>query len=316
MSKTIIESIFPGLKYMYGLKTVLDSDQSPFQTVDFVDTAPFGKALLLDGLMQSAEADEFVYHECLVQPALLLHPNPERVFIGGGGEGSTAREVLRHKSVKECIMVDIDPVCVDFCKKHLTNNAEAFADPRLNLIIDDCHKQLMLQEDASLDIIILDLDDPLPGGPCFDLYTTEFYELCRKKLKADGIFVSQTAAAGTLSHKFVFSPVINTLKKVFPDVKPYKQHVFSFGDTWGWAMGLNSPAALPTADEIDKRIEARITGGAAVLKHLDGALMLSVFVLPKDIALSINNETRILTKADPAIFAVGLEGHNTADLGH
>ena len=73
--------------------------------------------LVLDGKMQSAAADEFVYHESLVHTAMLSHPDPKRVFIGGGGEGATLREVLRHKTVEKCTMVDIDGVAVDVCKK-------------------------------------------------------------------------------------------------------------------------------------------------------------------------------------------------------
>ena len=98
--------------------------------------------MLLDGKLQSAEADERVYHECLVHPAMLHHPNPRKVFICGGGEGSTAREVLKHKSVEKVVMVDIDKVVCDFCEKHLEDNAATFKDPRLELIIDDAKAQL------------------------------------------------------------------------------------------------------------------------------------------------------------------------------
>merc|ERR1711904_266608 len=95
-------------------------------------------SLVIDGLLQSCRVDEFVYHECLVHPAMLLHATGAKsVFIGGGGEGSTAREVLRHKSVERCVMVDIDGDVVKFCKEHLEENHEAFADKRLELIIDD-----------------------------------------------------------------------------------------------------------------------------------------------------------------------------------
>jgi len=102
-----------------------------------VDLEPFGRTLLIDGLIQSCQCDEFVYHECLVHPALLAHPNPKSIFIGGGGEGSTARECLRHKTVERVVMVDIDEAVVAFCKEHLPENTAAFADKRLELVIDD-----------------------------------------------------------------------------------------------------------------------------------------------------------------------------------
>lgn len=60
--------------------------------------------------MQSSEKDEFVYHECLVHPAMISHPNPRHIFVGGGGEGATIREILRYKTVERVVMVDIDGV--------------------------------------------------------------------------------------------------------------------------------------------------------------------------------------------------------------
>ena len=100
-----------------------------------------------------------MYHECLVHPALLAHPCPKTVFIAGGGEGSTAREVLRHKTVEKCVMVDIDGVVVTFCKKHLDVNKEAFEDPRLELIIGDARSGLE-GYDGKFDVIVGDLADP------------------------------------------------------------------------------------------------------------------------------------------------------------
>ena len=123
-----------------------------------MDLEPFGKTLLIDGLIQSCQVDEFVYHESLVHPAMLMHPNPKTVYIGGGGEGSTAREVLRHKSVEKCMMVDIDGDVVDFCRKFLPENTAAFADPRLELIIDDA--KAVLENASGFDVRSLHLDSP------------------------------------------------------------------------------------------------------------------------------------------------------------
>ena len=91
---------------------------SAFQEVEVVRTVPFGSLLITDGLMQSANRGQYVYHRSLVHPALTAHGNPKRVFIGGGGEGATLREVLRHPSVEECVMVDIDGGVVNMCREH------------------------------------------------------------------------------------------------------------------------------------------------------------------------------------------------------
>ena len=87
MSKYYVEEIEEGLQLMYSIKKVLNSAQSKFQQVEVLETGPFGRCLIIDGLMQSSDVDEHVYHECLVHPALLAHPNPKNIFIGGGGEG-------------------------------------------------------------------------------------------------------------------------------------------------------------------------------------------------------------------------------------
>ena len=162
-NKWIEEELEPGLRVQYGLNQILATSKSKFQTVDLVDLQTFGRVLLIDGLIQSSQSDEFVYHESLVHPALLAHPNPKSVYIGGGGEGSTAREVLRHKSVERCVMVDIDEDVVRFCRDHLPENSEAFKDPRLELIIDDA-KAILEKSPTGFDVIIMDLDDPLEGG--------------------------------------------------------------------------------------------------------------------------------------------------------
>ena len=101
MSKCFIEEIEEGLHLTYTIKKLLNSAQSKFQQVEVAETGPFGRCLIIDGLMQSSDIDEHVYHECLVHPSLLAHPNPKTVFIGGGGEGGTARECLRHKGVEK-----------------------------------------------------------------------------------------------------------------------------------------------------------------------------------------------------------------------
>ena len=93
---------------MYHLDEVLYDGRTDYQSVKIVRTSSFGLCLVLDGKIQSSEADEFIYHETLVHPAMLTHPDPKNVFIAGGGEGATLRDVLRHKSVQKAVMVDID----------------------------------------------------------------------------------------------------------------------------------------------------------------------------------------------------------------
>lgn len=271
---------------------------SDWQTVDLVDLQPFGRSLVIDGLMQSCRVDEFVYHECLVHPAMLLHPTgAKNVYIGGGGEGSTAREVLRHASVEKCVMVDIDGKVVEFCKKHLDENAEAFADPRLDLVIDDA-KAWIEKSDLMFDVIIMDLDDPLEGGPCYQLYTAEFYKMLRAKMNPGGIFVTQSGQSGIKQHPLVFSPIHNTLKSVFDNVVAYNQAVYSFLDEWGWNIaqtkeGAPSPASL-TVDRVDTLIKERINGE---LQFLDGISWTGIWALSKVHRKTLAAETCVMSVA-------------------
>jgi len=295
MSKWLEENIEPGFRVQYKLDKTLGSTTSKFQTVDLVDIEPFGRSLVIDGLMQSCRCDEFVYHECLVHPAMLLHPEPKTVFIGGGGEGSTAREVLRHKSVEQCVMVDIDEDVVRFCREHLEENNEAFADKRLQLVIDDA-KAWLERCESKFDVIIMDLDDPLEGGPCYQLYTTEFYAMLRTKMKPGATLVTQSGQSGIKQHHLVFSPINRTLKDVFQTVVPYNQAVYSFLDEWGWNLaltqeGAEQPASL-SADEVDRRIAARINGE---LQFLDGVSWQGIWALSKKHRKTLAAETVVMS---------------------
>lgn len=298
MSKWIEEELEEGLRGMYRINKVLASTKSEFQHVDVMDLEPFGRCLMIDGLLQSTAVDEFVYHECLVHPAMLLHPNPKRVYIGGGGEGATAREVLRHKSVEKCVMVDIDEHVVEFCKEHLEENKAAFADPRLEVVIN-CAKAVLekvQKPEEKFDVIIMDLDDPMEGGPCYQLYTKEFYEMCQSKLNPGGVLVTQASQAGIKRHNIVWSAVNRTLRAVFPRVLPYSQAIYSFMDEWGWHLALSDDAApMPhklADEEIDKRITERINGE---LKFLDGCSWQGIFALSKVHRKTLVDETCVMT---------------------
>ncbi|PIA43157.1 hypothetical protein AQUCO_02000530v1 [Aquilegia coerulea] len=249
---------------------------------------------MIDGKMQSAETDEFVYHECLIHPPLIYHPNPKTVFIMGGGEGSAAREVLKHKNIEKVVMCDIDQEVVDFCRKHLSANSEAFRNERLDLIINDAKAELEKREEK-YDLIIGDLADPVEGGPCYQLYTKSFYEeILKPKLKDSGIFVTQAGPAGVLTHKEVFSSIYNTLRNVFKYVVAYTAHVPSFVDTWGWVMASDQPFVLEP-NQIDNRIEERIDGE---LLYLNGTTFLSSTVMNKIVHQGLMNETHVYTEDD------------------
>ena len=150
---------------------IIVKGKTPFQEYLFFQSKMHGVCISLDGDIQSCESDEGIYHESLVHPAMLAHPNPQTVLIMGGGEGATAREVLRHKSVKKVVMVDIDEEFVELCKEHIPSwGADAFADERLELLYMDINVYLKECKEK-FDIVIGDLID------VDDYYTKKFLDL-------------------------------------------------------------------------------------------------------------------------------------------
>ncbi|XVE81597.1 hypothetical protein DITRI_Ditri15bG0077700 [Diplodiscus trichospermus] len=286
------EEIEENLRWSFALNSILHTAATQYQDIALLDTKPFGKALVIDGKLQSAEVDEFIYHECLVHPPLLHHSNPKAIFIMGGGEGSTARETLRHNNVEKLVMCDIDEEVVEFCKSYLDVNREAFSDPRMELIINDARAELENRKE-SYDVIIGDLADPIDGGPCYKLYTKSFYEFTVKpRLTHGGIFVTQAGPAGIFSHTEVFSCIYNTLRQVFKYVVPYSAHIPSYADTWGWVMASDSPLEL-SPEELDLRMKQRIKEEN---RYLDGKTFSSASTLSKAVRNSLDNETEVYTE--------------------
>ena len=291
------EYITPDLLQAERVERVIFTGDTAYQSVTIQDTACFGRSLVLDDKTQSTEVDEFVYHEALVQPSLISHPGPREVFVAGGGEGATVREVFSHRSVTRAVMVDIDGEVVELCRRHLPNHHRgAFDDPRLELHVADALK--FLQDTQSrFDVAIIDVPDPLEGGPAHLLYTREFYELLRERLRPDGMMVAQAGPTGPAFYKQCFSAVANTIATAFPHVTTYEAFVPSFGSTWGFVVGSMgpNPAAL-SAGEVDRRIVDRVSGD---LRYYDGITHRGMFSLPKYLRAALAGETRVITKADP-----------------
>lgn len=257
----------------YRKQEVLVSGKTTFQEYEIFVSRVWGKVLILDGRLQCAQKDEFVYHEALVQPAMLAHPDPRRVVILGGGEGATLREVLRHPGLERVVMVDLDEELVEVCRQWLPEfHQGAFDDPRSELVFADGRAWLADQEDGSVDVIILDLPEPLEEGPALMLFTREMYELAQSKLAPGGLVALQSGAAG-LSCRLL--PDLNyTLRAVFPRVAAYAAYVPSFMDLYGFHLVGDEGFAWPSADRLADRLQALPPlgwvepGFAAGLPHL------------------------------------------------
>ncbi|MEM3793215.1 MAG: methyltransferase domain-containing protein, partial [Candidatus Bathyarchaeia archaeon] len=171
-----VEMQAPGSAHLYNILSVYYVGSTRYQDVSILELSELGKTLILDGKVQSSIRDEHVYHEALVQLAMLTHPNPTRVLVIGGGEGATVREVLKHNTVREAVMVDIDQELIEIIKQQFPElHQGSFNDPRVKLVFDDGRKFVEKCDDGRFDVVVCDLTDPLKGGPSVYLYTVEFY---------------------------------------------------------------------------------------------------------------------------------------------
>lgn len=224
---------------------ILAQGRTAYQRYLFFRSPAHGVCVALDDDLQSCEADEGIYHEALVHPALLLHPAPRHVLIMGGGEGASAREVLRHCCVERVVMVDIDREFVELCRRYLADwNRQAFADPRLELQCRDIGEFLGEATDG-FDVVIGDLVDVEDwDSPAAALYSRELYSKLRKRLNTGAVLATQ-AGALTLTSVESHRRVRATLESAFRYVASYGIVVPSFYHLWSYVIASDKPLPEP-----------------------------------------------------------------------
>ncbi len=287
----------PALRFNYKVKEVIFSGKTAFQKVDIVHLDAYQKTLFLDGKIQSALVDEYIFHESLVHPALFTHPSPERVLIAGGGEGATLREALKH-GVKEVTMVDIDGELVELCKTHLPEwHQGAFEDPRTRLVYGDA-RRFIFETDGTYDVILSDLTEPLEEGPSQFLFTEEFYRKARERLSEDGIIAIQSASGDPLYADFVAS-IVKTLEGIFPVVRVCWAFTFSFSMPWVFTIASKRYDPLEIREkEVEERMASR---GISGLRYYSPEMHRAMFVLPPYLK-EILKKGRVLTDRDPYVY--------------
>ncbi|CAD7091933.1 unnamed protein product [Hermetia illucens] len=184
----IHEDLLPGQAFSMRVKKVLHEEKSRYQDIQIVETTDYGRALILDGIIQCTLRDEFSYQEMISFLPLCAHPNPEKVLIVGGGDGGVAREAVKHPAVKEVHQVEIDDRVVELSKKYLPEMACGFDHPKLHLTIGDGF-EYMKNHKNEFDVIITDSSDPI--GPAVALFEESYYGLLKTALRPGGIVCSQ-----------------------------------------------------------------------------------------------------------------------------
>lgn len=240
------EHITPFETMVRRMERVIASGRTQYQDYFLFETKGFGKVLVLDKDVQSTERDEYVYHETLVHPAMLSHPEPKTVLIVGGGEGATLREVLKHPTVERAVMVDIDGELVEMARRHMPEwHQGAFDDPRTALVIQDARAYLENTQE-SYDVVIVDLTDPVgEDNPARLLYTVEFYRLVKAHLNPGGIMGMQ-AGMIMLTHHRIHPVIHRTVREAFRYVRSYKNHIPGFFLNFGFLLASDAfdPAAF------------------------------------------------------------------------
>ena len=189
MTTAYSETLHKGYGQTFDVEEVLFEHQTDSWHLIIFRNSVYGTVMALDGIIQTTERDEFVYHEMLTHVPLLAHGDAKRVLIIGGGDGGILREVCRHGSVEHVTQVEIDQAVIDMCKEHLPNHsAGAFDDPRVNIVIAD-GVEYVNETNETFDVIISDCTDPV--GPGEVLFSSRFYEGCKRLLNEGGGFVAQ-----------------------------------------------------------------------------------------------------------------------------
>lgn len=184
-----LETLYQGYGQRFSMDRLLHEVRTEHQHLVIFENARMGRVMALDGVIQTTEADEFIYHEMLTHVPILAHGNARSVLIIGGGDGGMLREVAKHKQLEKITMVEIDGTVVDMCKEFLPKHSNgAYDDPRLNLVIDD-GMNFVATTSERFDVIISDSTDPI--GPGEVLFSENFYQACHRCLNEDGILVTQ-----------------------------------------------------------------------------------------------------------------------------
>jgi spermidine synthase len=228
-----VEEFAPSEMHHHAIEELYYGGRSEFQQIAVLRSPVFGKMLVIDGDTQSAQADERIYHESLVHPALAAASDRREILILGGGEGATLREVLRSPDVARATMVDIDALVIELSKKHLPEwSGGAFDDPRARVIVGDALK-FMRESDECFGVILSDLTEPLEDSPSNPLFNDDVFRLIKSRLATGGIYALQ-ASTGAAINAGLHCKMARTLRRHYTHVVSFVTHVPAFDTEWAF----------------------------------------------------------------------------------
>ena len=247
-------TLWPGQAMSLEVDEVLWKQRSDYQDVVVFKSKTYGNVLVLDGVIQATERDEFSYQEMLTHIPMCAHPNPESVLLIGGGDGGILREIEKHSCVKKIVQCEIDKMVFDVSKKFLPKMAEGFGDPRLiHHWGDGC--AFVKEHPGEFDVIIVDSSDPI--GPAATLFEREFYVAMKNALKPGGIVATQGECLWL--HLDIIKGLIRDGRKTFK----HAQYAFTTIPTYpsgqiGFFLGsLGEPVDTPVRKMDSKKDDLR-----------------------------------------------------------
>lgn len=219
----ISNTMWPGQAMSLRVEKILHVEQSKYQDVLVFKSTDYGNVLVLDNCIQVTERDEFAYQEMIAHLALNSHPNPKKALVIGGGDGGVLREILKHSSIEEAWLCDIDETVIEVSKKYLPEMSKSYNDPRVKVHIGDGFK-FLAEYKNQFDVIITDSSDP--EGPAESLFQKPYFELLNGALTEKGVITTQA------ENIFLHMPIISKLKQDCKQIFPVAEYAYTMIPTY------------------------------------------------------------------------------------
>jgi spermidine synthase len=272
-----VESLYTGQAFQgFFYDTLLFEADTEYQSIRIYDVPYLGRVLVLDGIVQTTEADEFIYHEMLTHVPLLSVAEPRRVMIVGGGDGGTLREVLKHP-VEKVDLVEIDEVVISSAREFLpslNDGGRSFDDPRVEIVVQDAF-QYMKAHTGEYDAILIDSTDPV--GMAEALYSDEFYRLCRDALSPKGALSAQDGVV--FFQRDEAARTVSALRRLGLSAGAYIAAVPTYYGSY-MTFGVAGRDAAVLTPDVDT-LSARYAGLTGQTRHYSPAVHHASFTLPR-----------------------------------
>jgi len=287
MTRWVEETLHDHFRFRFAAGEVFFESRTEHQHLIIFHNETFGRVMMLDGVIQVTEADEFIYHEMLAHTPLFAMglDQPRRVLIIGGGDGGVLREVLRHESVERATLCEIDRSVIDMCREHLPMISQgAYDDQRAEIVIAD-GTAFVAETDELFDIVIVDSTDPI--GPGEALFTETFYRDCKRCLKPGGILVNQCGLP--FLQGWELTQTMTRFRRVFADAGAFLIHTPTYIGgplVLGWASDDPGLRAVP-----EDTLRVRFDRAGLPMRYYNPALHKGAFALPSYVQALVNQET-------------------------